>query len=377
MIRRTVKLVEVCLIRRGTTITKKQTIDGDVPVIGGGTKPTYFHNKSNRDQNCITISSSGASAGFVNKWNVPIFASDCSTVEPKDDKQLNKFIYYYLLSRQQFIYENFRSGAAQPHVYAKDLETLDYPIVPLEEQKQIVKKLEEVFREIDNSENHLRDRLRNLSCLFNSYIEEKLRDLKDSFPIVPLEKVINGVQYGTSKKCSKRGKLPVLRMGNMQSGKFDLNDLVFLDDQIEAEKYKVREFDVFFNRTNSPLHVGKAAIWEGQEKALFAGYLIRINYDKDKINPYFLNFYLNAQSTRNYGYSVMSESINQANINGTKLKQYPFVKADLDTQKSLSNKFCDLEKRISDLINLTKKSLELYGKLRKKILYGEFGNEES
>ena len=131
---RTVTLGDVCLVRRGTTITKSQTTDGNVPVIGGGTKPTYYHNEANRDPNCITVSGSGASAGFVNKWNEKIFASDCSTVEPKDDNQLHQFIYYYLLSQQQFIYENFRSGAAQPHVYAKDIAKLPFPIVPLAEQ---------------------------------------------------------------------------------------------------------------------------------------------------------------------------------------------------------------------------------------------------
>jgi len=60
---KTVKLGEACLVRRGTTITKKQTVEGEVPVIGGGTKPTYFHNEPNRDANCITVSGSGASAG--------------------------------------------------------------------------------------------------------------------------------------------------------------------------------------------------------------------------------------------------------------------------------------------------------------------------
>ena len=143
------KLGEICSVRRGTTITKKQTIEGSVPVIGGGTKPTYFHNEYNREANCITISGSGANAGFVNQWDVPIFASDCSTVEPKDERQLQNFIYYFLLSQQKFIYKNFRSGAAQPHVYAKDIETLDYPILPLSKQHQIVAKLDNAFVQIN------------------------------------------------------------------------------------------------------------------------------------------------------------------------------------------------------------------------------------
>ena len=147
------KLGEICIVRRGTTITKKQTIEGEVPVIGGGTKPTYFHNESNRKANCITISGSGASAGFVNKWDVPIFASDCSTVEPKDNTQLSNFIYYFLLSKQEYIYKNFRSGAAQPHVYAKDIASLEYPILPISEQQRIVAKLDAVFAEIDEAIN--------------------------------------------------------------------------------------------------------------------------------------------------------------------------------------------------------------------------------
>ena len=146
---KTVKLGDACLARRGTTITKKNAVEGDVPVIGGGTKPTYFHNEPNREAGCITISGSGASAGFVNRWDMPIFASDCSTVEPKDEMQLPKFLYYYLLSQQQFIYDNFRSGAAQPHVYAKDIETLDFPILPLAEQERIVAKLDAAFAEME------------------------------------------------------------------------------------------------------------------------------------------------------------------------------------------------------------------------------------
>ena len=168
-----VKLGEICLVKRGTTITKNQTIKGDVPVIGGGTKPTYFHNQSNRDSNCITISGSGASAGFVNTWDEPIFASDCSTVEPKDDTQFHKFIYYFLLSRQKFIYENFRSGAAQPHVYAKDIASLDYPILPIAEQKLIVTKIDSIFSEIEKNISITKKQLSILNSL-DSSIKNKL-----------------------------------------------------------------------------------------------------------------------------------------------------------------------------------------------------------
>ncbi len=157
-----VKLAEACLIRRGTTITKKDTKKGNVPVIAGGRKATYFHNKHNRESGTITISGSGASAGLVNYWSIPIFASDCSTVELKDNKQNVKFIYYYLQSMQEFIYKNMRSGAAQPHVYAKDIANLNFPLLSLEEQQRIVAKLDIIFAELDRAKNNKIQKIFNI-----------------------------------------------------------------------------------------------------------------------------------------------------------------------------------------------------------------------
>ena len=116
-----VALGEVCIVKRGTTITQKEAIEGEIPVVAGGLKPTYYHNQANRLGNTITISGSGANAGFVNFWNQPIFASDCSTVEVINNKLDITYVYYFLLSKQQYIYNELRSGAAQPHVYGKDI----------------------------------------------------------------------------------------------------------------------------------------------------------------------------------------------------------------------------------------------------------------
>ena len=147
----------------GKKSTKKQTKKGNVPVIAGGRKATYYHNKHNRKPGTITISGSGASAGLVNYWSIPIFASDCSTIELKDNKQNVKFVYYYLKSLQDFIYKNMRSGAAQPHVYAKDIANLDFPLLSLENQNRIVAKLDIIFAELDEVKDN---KLKKISRLF-------------------------------------------------------------------------------------------------------------------------------------------------------------------------------------------------------------------
>ena len=62
-----IQLGEACTVRRGKTITKKTSKQGDIPVIAGGKKPAYFHNEHNREAGTITISGSGASAGLYLK----------------------------------------------------------------------------------------------------------------------------------------------------------------------------------------------------------------------------------------------------------------------------------------------------------------------
>jgi len=132
------RLGEAVDIKKGEPITEKNAEYGDIPVIGGGIEPTYYHNIFNRKANTITISASGANAGFVNFHTYPIFASDCSTIEENMNGELDiKYIYYYLKSIQSYI-NMLQTGGAQPHVYPKQLRKIKI-FVPsiLEEQQKI------------------------------------------------------------------------------------------------------------------------------------------------------------------------------------------------------------------------------------------------
>ena len=103
------RIKDVCYVAKGVAITEKETCEGTIPVVAGGRKAAYYHNCSNRDAGVITVSASGASAGYVNYWNVPIWASVCTTVRSKDEtKYLTKFIYYLLKLVQTDMYLYFR-----------------------------------------------------------------------------------------------------------------------------------------------------------------------------------------------------------------------------------------------------------------------------
>ena len=74
-------LSEVSDMKRGTTVTKKSVNPGDIPVISGGREPAYYCDTSNRNGETITVSGSGAGAGFVQYWDKPIFVCDAFSVK--------------------------------------------------------------------------------------------------------------------------------------------------------------------------------------------------------------------------------------------------------------------------------------------------------
>lgn len=145
------ELKDLVDFKRGTSITKKDVIEGDIPVIAGGQNPAYYHNISNREGETITISSSGAYSGYVNYFNIPIFASDCFTIKPKDENRLNtKFLFNVLKSRQSEIYSR-QVGGGQPHIYPKSFDGFLIPLPPLEVQEEIVREIEQFQKIIDGA----------------------------------------------------------------------------------------------------------------------------------------------------------------------------------------------------------------------------------
>lgn len=127
---------EVCIFKRGDVLSSKDAVEGDVPVMAGGQKPSCYHNVPNRKGETIVVAGSGAYAGFVTYWNIPVFVSDAFSVHPIDGL-LPKYVFHYLKNNQAKIHAT-KKGAGVPHVHGKDIAKFLIPIPPLELQEKIV-----------------------------------------------------------------------------------------------------------------------------------------------------------------------------------------------------------------------------------------------
>lgn len=194
-----------------------------------------------------------------------------------------------------------------------------------------------------------------------------LFDLPKSSAWIKLGQITQNTDYGSSAKSHRTGKIPVLRMGNIKNGKIDWSDLVYTSSDEEIEKYKLKKNDILFNRTNSPELVGKTAIYKGERPAVFAGYLIRVNQIPSLCNADYLNYYLNSQTAKRYSSLVKTDAVNQSNINGEKLRNYPFPLFPIKEQQEIVE---ELDRQFSLAENLEKSILYISSQieyLRKSI----------
>ena len=138
-------LKDITAISKGKALSSKDLEDGVFPVVAGGKTSPYTHKTYTHDH-AITVSASGAYAGYVAYHEYKFWASDCSVVEATD-RSVIEFLYHLMTWNQKRIYA-LQSGGAQPHVYPKDLHAIRVLIPPKSEQKAIADVLTVAGREI-------------------------------------------------------------------------------------------------------------------------------------------------------------------------------------------------------------------------------------
>jgi type I restriction-modification system DNA methylase subunit/restriction endonuclease S subunit len=141
------ELGEVCDFQNGSQLDKKDIIEGDVPVFGGGFKNVGFHNSNNRNGNETIVCGTGAYSGYVNYNNGnPFWASQCFTMKSKNINKMNdKYLYYYSKIILEYKFMSKQKGAGIPFIRYTQIINVKIPIPSLEKQNKIVEFLDNLF----------------------------------------------------------------------------------------------------------------------------------------------------------------------------------------------------------------------------------------
>lgn len=159
--------------KRGKNLLKKNAVPGDIPVVAGGLSPSTYHSEANTVGPVLTISASGANAGYVCLWSQSVWSSDSSYI---DSQMTNNVYFWYVMlkKRQKEIFDS-QTGSAQPHIYPKHIDVMT--VIELDES--IINLFTEEVRPM-------------FEMIGTNYVEnERISALRDSL----LPKLISGELY--------------------------------------------------------------------------------------------------------------------------------------------------------------------------------------
>lgn len=296
----------------------------------------------------------------------------------------NRYLLHYLNS---FNYAGYVNGTTRLKLTRASMDTIPIPLPPLAEQQRIVDRIESLFAKLDEAKEKAQAvvdsfETRKAAILHKAFTGEltaKWREEHgvgmDSWGKKSVGELCISLKYGTAKKSDASGNVVVLRMGNLQQGEIDWSDLAYSNDPDDIEKYKLFPGDVLFNRTNSAALVGKTAIYRGEHPAIYAGYLIKLDYDHDKIIGDYLNYALNTLDAKKYCNSVKTDGVNQSNINAKKIGAYSFNVPSIPEQEKIVaviQKLLSKEQQAKEAVEAVLDQIDL---MKKSILARAFRGE--
>ncbi|MHB8643630.1 MAG: restriction endonuclease subunit S [Gaiellaceae bacterium] len=375
----TATIGRVIEVKRGISWSKEQEQqiagDGAVPVIRVGNvqdrlilddvlfirglKPQAVGSKRVTAGWSILVGSNGNKARIGNAVLVAddtdyLFASFLLAARPRAGAGISARFFYRWLTTERV--QSYLSASSEgttglsnlSHSFFRSM-TIAYP----EEDEQ-----EEIARVLDAVDATLRAtrKARDAAVALRRQLAEELlargtrgeRQKKtpvgfvpQSWEVVHLKELIVSFQYGLSVAMQASGALPILRMGNVQDGDIDLDDMkyVSLPDKV-VRPCLLKRSDVLFNRTNSQEHVGKVGVYRDDAPCVFASYLIRLNADNKQVDPYYLGHLLNSYNAQCRIKRYATPGVQQVNINATNLAKVliavPWGPGALDEQREIA-----------------------------------------
>jgi type I restriction enzyme S subunit len=158
-----VKFPNFVLLQRGKDLTKKNFIDGDIPVAGSNGVIGY-HNQSFVKAPGITVGRSG-SCGIVNYYEKDFWAHNTSLYVKDFNGNDEMFCFYYL----QFLdIGKFKTGVSVPTLDRNSLNTFEVSVPKKEEEKEIAKYIQAIESKIESGKK----KKQTLTSLFKTLLHE-------------------------------------------------------------------------------------------------------------------------------------------------------------------------------------------------------------
>jgi type I restriction enzyme, S subunit len=204
----------------------------------------------------------------------------------------SSYLYYWF---QKLDLTKVYDGSNVPQINNKNIAPLEFPLPSVNEQQQIVSKIEELFSELDKGIEEIKTAQQQLKVYRRAVLKWAFENLAEE---KTLEEITNdyliGIVRSNNQQNSQRIGIPYIKMNNVDlAGNIDLKKVVYVEvSDAESKKYSLAKGDILINTRNSIELVGKSGVVkEDVKNVVFNNNLLRIRLRKD-YDPLFIGYQL-------------------------------------------------------------------------------------
>ncbi len=369
------KLGDVCDIYQPQTISaKKLTDNGTYPVYGAnGIIGKY--NKYNHEEFEVLLTCRGSTCGTVN-ISMPFswINGNAMVIHPsKEDLLDKKFLSHILKSLD---YKNIITGAAQPQITRQSLAPVEIPVPPLEEQKRIVKILDEKFAQLETIKTNAQINLQNTKDLFQSQLAKAFNNTSwEKKRLGDCGTFKNGMNFAATDSGYTIRSLGV---GDFKD-RYSIDDTETLSEislkAAPSEDYLLHDGDIVFVRSNGNKElVGRCLlVYPKDIPTTYSGFCIRFRKDFDLLDADFLLHFMKAESSR----KILNgkEGANISNLNQKILGDFEVPLPPLPEQKRIVKELDTLSEKVRQLQEIYTKQIANCEELKQSLLQKAFEGE--
>lgn len=285
-----------------------------------------------------------------------------------------EYFYYQLISdKYKDFIKSLSDGANINNLKFQDLSKFEIPLPPLEEQKRIVKILDEKFAMLETVKANAKTNLQNAKDLFQSQLTKAFSNTTwEKKRLQDCTSIIGDGLHGTPK-YDEDGEYYFINGSNLTT-----TDIIFTPEtkrvnESEYQKYKVElnENTVFLSINGSTL--GKRTAFYKGEPVILGKSACYINV-KECLNKYYLKHYFSSNIFQEYAWKEKTGAA-IPNLGLKAMRDLPIPLPPLSEQKRIVEQLDSLNEKVRSLEEIYTKQLANCDELKQAFLKKAFNGE--
>lgn len=303
-----------------------------------------------------------------------ITAVDCTIVRLDNSLcDANYFINYTQSVRYGNELSKFLAGTTRTRISRKNLEKIEIPLPPLDEQRKIAAVLDKVSdliakhrQQLDKLDEMVKARFVEMfgDTIYNPYNwpTQQLEEMAD---------IVSGITKGRKTKEQDLIEVPYMAVSNVKDGYIDWTTVkTILATQSEVEQYRLLPDDILMTEGGDPDKLGRGAIIQTPpENCIHQNHIFRVRLNEKLLLPCYFAEFLKHQKAKQYFLRCAKQTTGIASINMRQLKGLTTLVPPLELQ----NQFTDYVAQTEKTKTTISRSLERLETLKKALMQGYFG----